>query len=666
MKLHRSKGHVEPPSGPFSHLFISGRTLIACQNCASAKTGCDKKIPCSRCLEKNIQCIARYARRASKAAIRAAAQAASSLSTNSLLTSTVENISENILLQSPIQHLYGGTDQYDDHFRDAFHNPLSPWSSHSAAATSLGSSSYSDMNAFERRQNSPIHIGFSEFSTNMEFTNNDVSSSVPNGFRCRPENTDNCSNRLTSLPEMHCFQESKNYGSFVNIPQVGKDAASFQGNFCNPLHDIDSTLNHSYLTEIPNLNSAKIWIKRLKRNGLFDGHSPSIHVDESIQLHQQSDVDSQRPGHDRLAYNWAKLDQELSLFYDVEQTLSLSDFTRPLPDPNVPWHTRSIIQTSYSYLIDGLHSEINIVELPGFELRQTLKQLFQDITHGTLPDRVPPRHLQLLLHPLQALTYHSRSLLSWARNTSSLALSGIAASSVLETERLLRSWYTLATKDHNEDTFTTDIILGLILYHFIFLNLAVNLVEIERLTNPGSLDLAFWQRLLQDQGCFRSRQEAIFHCGQALRHLRAVDVDTRPWWWPTAVHRAILTLWAASHLVSINPDPNILEASSVFPMEDLWQQSSTDIAPGTNMSTSELCIIAIDGATPEDPCFRDANWSEKYILVLTRLDEGVVALTDTTGILEYGISLIGALPSSLEGETVIAMLKSLEQAWEGK
>lgn len=300
MKLHRSKGHVEPPSGPFSHLFISGRTLIACQNCASAKTGCDKKIPCSRCLEKNIQCIARYARRASKAAIRAAAQAASSLSTNSLLTSAVENTSENILLQSPIQHLHGGTDQYDDHFRDAFNNPLSPWSGHSATNTSLGSSSYSDMNAFEHGQNSPIHVGFSKFCTNMDVADNDVSSSVPNGFRCRPENTDSCFNRLTSLPEMHSFQELKNYGGFLNIPQqVGKDTAGFQGSFYDPLLDVDSTFNHSYLPEIPNLNSAKIWIRRLKRKGLFDGHSPSIHVDESVQLHQQTDVDGQRSAHDR-------------------------------------------------------------------------------------------------------------------------------------------------------------------------------------------------------------------------------------------------------------------------------------------------------------------------------------------------------------------------------
>lgn len=300
MKLHRSKGYVEPPAGPFGHLFMSGRTLIACQNCASAKTGCDKKIPCSRCLEKNLQCIARYARRASKAAIRAAAQAASSLSTNNLLTSTLENSSDNILLQSPIQHLHRGTDQYDDHFRDAFNNPLSPLSGYSAAATSLGSSSYSDLNTFERGQSSPVHIGFSEFSANIEFTNNDMSISLPNGFRCRPENTQSCSNKLTSFPEMHSFQDLKSFTDFIDYPQhADKDTASFQSGHCNPVLDADSTVSHPYLSEIPNLNSTKIWIRRLKRNGLFDDHSPSIHGDESVHFHQQLDINRQHSAHDR-------------------------------------------------------------------------------------------------------------------------------------------------------------------------------------------------------------------------------------------------------------------------------------------------------------------------------------------------------------------------------
>lgn len=49
---------------------VAGRTPIACLNCASAKTGCDKTVPCSRCAEKNLSCEARFARRSGKGSLR--------------------------------------------------------------------------------------------------------------------------------------------------------------------------------------------------------------------------------------------------------------------------------------------------------------------------------------------------------------------------------------------------------------------------------------------------------------------------------------------------------------------------------------------------------------------------------------------------------------------
>lgn len=42
---------------------------IACWNCAKAKAGCDKKVPCSRCEARKSQCAARFASRRSKTAM---------------------------------------------------------------------------------------------------------------------------------------------------------------------------------------------------------------------------------------------------------------------------------------------------------------------------------------------------------------------------------------------------------------------------------------------------------------------------------------------------------------------------------------------------------------------------------------------------------------------
>ncbi|CAN8106104.1 unnamed protein product [Discula destructiva] len=78
---HEARDPMEPLPGGVPT--VAGRTPIACQNCANAKTGCDKRVPCSRCAEKNLPCAARFARRSSKAAARAA-QASAAFS-NSLV-----------------------------------------------------------------------------------------------------------------------------------------------------------------------------------------------------------------------------------------------------------------------------------------------------------------------------------------------------------------------------------------------------------------------------------------------------------------------------------------------------------------------------------------------------------------------------------------------------
>ncbi|KAL2258266.1 hypothetical protein VTK26DRAFT_8504 [Humicola hyalothermophila] len=67
---HEARDPLEPLPGRVPT--VPGRTPIACQNCANAKTGCDKRVPCSRCAEKKLPCAARFARRSSKAAARAA------------------------------------------------------------------------------------------------------------------------------------------------------------------------------------------------------------------------------------------------------------------------------------------------------------------------------------------------------------------------------------------------------------------------------------------------------------------------------------------------------------------------------------------------------------------------------------------------------------------
>lgn len=70
---HEVRDSVQAPGGEPP---ISSRTPIACSNCATAKAGCDKKVPCSRCADKNLPCAPRFARRTSKGTVARAAAAA--------------------------------------------------------------------------------------------------------------------------------------------------------------------------------------------------------------------------------------------------------------------------------------------------------------------------------------------------------------------------------------------------------------------------------------------------------------------------------------------------------------------------------------------------------------------------------------------------------------
>ncbi|TFB06070.1 hypothetical protein CCMA1212_002197 [Trichoderma ghanense] len=666
MTLHRPGGYVESSSESASSPCISGRTLIACQSCASAKTGCDKKIPCTRCVEKNIQCTARYARRASKAAIRAAQSAPSSTKTQTAgfgfgsrhrqknsFSFEMENYPETVS-QEPLQQLCSSAGQRGDTIWDLV-NPLSPLSG------------YADhLNILERKQESPIAIGFSEYTTSVDFINQDPSMRVPRSHDFYPQDQINGSHKSHIVSAISYSPGLKGFSNLVQTPDAYEVTSGFFGGCRNIEIEIGSAPNEPHLWERPSLCGARMWMRSLRSKGLFDSAARDVAGSESMRLHQQPRAKTQSSTLDILAYDWVQTDQELSLFHDTEQTLSACDLERPLPEPNISWNTKHIIQDSHLYLSGGLYADAKAQEAFEYDFRPTLSQLFKDLLHDTSSGRVPPRHLRLLLHPLQALVHQSQRLLSLANPDSSSVLSQAANSALLETQRLLRAWYRVAMEAQEETAYMpdADTTLGMILYHLICLNLVANSVDVERLADRQSIGTGFWQQSLQHERSIYSRQQVIFHCGQALRYLRAVSIDSLPWWWPTAVQRAITTLWAASIL---GPGPSEdKETTPVYSPKVFWPRDPMDIETATNLSVAPepSSIIAIDNVAPEDPAFSDANWSERHLLVLTSRDEGVVVLTDAMGILQYGISLIHAFPSSVDGEAKVAKLKDLGQAWE--
>lgn len=74
LQKHHSTYHEvqDPMKSGNGETPVNCRTPIACINCATAKAGCDKKVPCSRCADKNLPCAPRFARRSSKGINRSA------------------------------------------------------------------------------------------------------------------------------------------------------------------------------------------------------------------------------------------------------------------------------------------------------------------------------------------------------------------------------------------------------------------------------------------------------------------------------------------------------------------------------------------------------------------------------------------------------------------
>ncbi|KFX92688.1 hypothetical protein V490_05239 [Pseudogymnoascus sp. VKM F-3557] len=81
LQRHYSAYHEigdQSPPPPASIKTVARQTPIACLNCASAKTSCDKRVPCARCADKSLPCEARFTRRPSTLMMKAMASSKAS------------------------------------------------------------------------------------------------------------------------------------------------------------------------------------------------------------------------------------------------------------------------------------------------------------------------------------------------------------------------------------------------------------------------------------------------------------------------------------------------------------------------------------------------------------------------------------------------------------
>ncbi|KAI0456927.1 hypothetical protein F5B21DRAFT_118967 [Xylaria acuta] len=235
----------------------------------------------------------------------------------------------------------------------------------------------------------------------------------------------------------------------------------------------------------------------------------------------------------RLVYNWVMVDQELSLFHDTAPLLPLHELRAPLPGPEEWWTSPNG---------DYLMTAMSAIHDPS-SLTPSLYDLFQDFLHDRLsadqPASLTPYRMRLLLHPIHSHLWQSRMM--------KLHFPGTSVNETKtpipprEDQTLLERWRGICYSHYARDPNCLVTQTSLVLSHLISLNCLTHFPEIEqyaRCEPSNSAQLIF------------TPSDAVYHCGQVLRIVRAMPTSQRPVWWSVAVYRVMLILWMFSMIQS--------------------------------------------------------------------------------------------------------------------
>ncbi|KAI1137551.1 hypothetical protein F5Y05DRAFT_73365 [Hypoxylon sp. FL0543] len=311
------------------------------------------------------------------------------------------------------------------------------------------------------------------------------------------------------------------------------------------------------------LGQRGIYIAMVRHGGLFDVRDNYPESDGDWELSRTQWLERERIVSNRLAYAWVLLDLEISLFQDANLHIPVLALNSSLPSNEQFWLARDA--TTWQQLLtrddDSGVGSYSTQPLPQPSLRTLFQWFLNDDLTPAKRQYLSPLALRLLLHPLHALVYSCRQLLDCLGETScSRSFSPITKASthvrMHEIRSLLQRWLdlykssllapwsapTASSSDPNDVLITAT----LITFHVINLNTVASIPDIEELARRDLSDREI-RHFSQEAAYFvHSPKEAVFHAGRILQLLGVLDRKTRPPWWPAALYRATLALWACS------------------------------------------------------------------------------------------------------------------------
>ncbi|KAI1751688.1 hypothetical protein F4782DRAFT_540733 [Xylaria castorea] len=327
----------------------------------------------------------------------------------------------------------------------------------------------------------------------------------------------------------------------------------------------------------------------------------------------------------RLVYNWVMVDQELSLFHDAAPLLLLNDLRAPLPGPEDWWTS-----------LNGDYWMIAMSANPDpSSLTPSLYDLFQDLLHDRLSaDQVAdltPYRMRLLLHPIHSYLWQSRMMKLHFSGTS---VNETAAPNLpSEDQILLERWRSICYSYHTEHPNCLVTQTNLVLSHLLSLNNVTHFPTIEQYARCESIN--------SGQLIFPS-SDAVYHCGQVLRIVRAMPTDQRPVWWSVAVYRVMLILWIFS----------ICQSNAT-----LDQDASLDENPATESS------IVIDQFEPVDQHIFGFLWKEYSVAALSGQQGSTMSLAEPAHVLLHAVGILDEGICTRFGDGIRRKLMELHASW---
>ncbi|OTA58848.1 hypothetical protein K449DRAFT_354050 [Hypoxylon sp. EC38] len=310
------------------------------------------------------------------------------------------------------------------------------------------------------------------------------------------------------------------------------------------------------------LGQRGIYIAMVRHGGLFDVQDNYPESDGDWELSRTRWLERERIIR-LLAYAWVLLDLEISLFQDANLHIPVLALNSSLPSGEEFWLAPDV--STWQQLLtrddDSGVGSYSRQPLPQPSLRTLFQWFLNDDLTPAKRQYLRPLSLRLLLHPLHALVYNCRQLLDCLGGASCpRSFSPITKASthvrMHEIRSLLQRWLDLykssllapwgssiGNSNDSNDVLNT---ATLITFHAINLNTVASIPDIEDLGRRELSDREICHFSQEAAYFVHSPKEAVFHAGRIFHLLRGLDRKTRPPWWPAALYRAALTLWACS------------------------------------------------------------------------------------------------------------------------